>query len=360
MGMAVQGTAAGYRGTFVISWTQTELDGVWGAPPEAMVVGAAWRWQGEAVRVDGPADVLVLTDAVGEAERRRRAARMVRRLMGRAVAGRDIALLPDEDRAPQQGFVLTDGQARYQGAVIEIAGSQARLVMFAGALPPVGVDLWVISRTVETGPGMADPEAAAGVICFTPQTLIRTPGGDRPIDAIRPGDLIQTKDNGPQQVLWTGRRRLSGARLFAMPDLRPIRIRAGAMGEDRPEGDLIVSPGHRMLVQGQGAQALFNTPEVLVAARDLVDGRGIAVESSLREVTYIHLMTEAHQIVWANGLETESFHPANADLDLIDPGQRGALLAIMPELEGDPARYGAYARRNLVAPEAAILRHRAA
>ncbi len=351
---------AGYRGTFVVSWAQTEIDGVWAAPPEALAVGAMWRWTGGAVRVDGPADVLVLEDAKGEAERRRRAARMVRRLMGRAVAERDIALLPDEDRAPQQGFVVTDGRASYAAAVIEVAGSPARLVMFSGAMPPVDADLWVIQRSMESGAGNTDPEAAAGVICFTPNTWVRTPGGPRLIEAIRPGDMISTRDNGPQQVLWTGRRRMSGARLFAMPQLRPIRISAGAMGEDRPEGDLLVSPGHRMLVRGRAAESLFNTAEVLVAARDLVGGRGIAVETDLREVTYIHLMTEAHQIVWANGLETESFHPANADLGMIDPGQRGALLAIMPELETDAARYGAYARRNLTAPEAAILRHAAA
>ncbi len=47
----------GYKGTFVISWAQTELDGARAAPPSALGVGAVWRWWGEAVRVDGPADI---------------------------------------------------------------------------------------------------------------------------------------------------------------------------------------------------------------------------------------------------------------------------------------------------------------
>jgi Hint domain len=349
----------GYGGTFVLSWTQTELDGARGAPFSSLVVGALWRWHGEAVRVDGPTDLLVLRDAQGAAERRRRAARMVRRLMGTAIADRDIALRPDEDREPQQGFILTDGRKTYAASVIEVRGSAARLVMFADQLPPRDADLWVVNRTVDAGLGGPDPESVAGVICFTPGTWLRTPVGPRLIDAIRPGDMIDTKDNGPQQVIWTGRRRMTGARLFAMPHLRPIRIRAGAMGEDRPDSDLLVSPGHRMLVRGRRAMSLFNTDEVLVAARDLVNDRAVCIDSALPEVTYIHLMTEAHQIVWANGLETESFHPANADLKMIDPGQRGALLAMVPELEDDPLRYGPYARRNLSASEAAILRHAA-
>ena len=50
---------------------------------------------------------------------------------------------------------------------------------------------------------------------------------------------------------------MTGARLYAMPHLRPIRFRAGALGQGRPEDDLLVSPQHRMLVQGRcGAGAV--------------------------------------------------------------------------------------------------------
>ena len=56
-------------------------------------------------------------------------------------------------------------------------------------------------------------------------------------------------------------------------------------------------------------QALFNTPEVLVAAGDLANGRTILPDATVREVTYIHLMLANHQVLWANGVETESFHP---------------------------------------------------
>jgi hypothetical protein len=129
------------------------------------------------------------------------------------------------------------------------------------------------------------------------------------------------------------------------------------LGVGRPEDDLLVSPQHRMLIKGAAAQALFNTPEVLVAAEDLLNDGSIMVDHLLREVTYVHILLENHNIVWANGLETESFHPSNTALDTVEESQRAGLLNILPGIEANPHAYGDYARRNISASEAAILRH---
>jgi len=344
----------GFRGTFVISWAQTELDGVAGAALDALSVGAIWRWSGQSVRVDGPQELLLLGDAVGEANLRKRAAVMVRRLMGSAVD--PAAPLPDVEPANDHGFVVTDGKQSFTASLVFSAATSARLLMFLDELPPAETDLWVVRRTVdmaaESGTG-----ASGGVICFTPGTRIQTESGGRRVEELRQGDRVLTKDDGPQDILWIGSRKMTGARLYAMPHLRPIRIRAGALGIDIPDGDLIVSPQHRLLVRGRAAQALFSAPEVLMAAADMINDRSISVDHALREVTYIHLLLERHQIVWANGVETESFHPANTSMETLDPAQRQALLALRPELAADPHRYGDYARRNLSPSEAAILRH---
>jgi len=153
---------------------------------------------------------------------------------------------------------------------------------------------------------------------------------------------------------------MSGARLYAMPGLRPVRLRAGALGVDRPDSELLVSPEHRLLIKGNVARALFNTPEVLVMARDLVNDHSVTIDQALREVTYIHLLLPRHQIVWANGVETESFHPASAALSTLDDGDRKRLLAFNAAFEVEPNLYGAYARRCLNGPEAALLAHEAA
>jgi Hint domain len=330
----------GFRATFVISWTQTVVDGIPAAGPDAVCVGVLWRWTGVATRLDAAAHILRLEAPEGAEDLRKRAARMVRRLVGDLLP--DAKTQADGDPAREQGFVVTDGCHSYLATLI-VSDTGGRLLMFSGAMPPVDRNLWVVR--VAMGPQMARQDE--GVICFTPGTHIATPAGTRLIEELRAGDLIQTKDNGAQRVLWRGQRHINGGRLYAMPHLRPIRFRASAMGVDRPDADLLVSPQHRMLVKGASAQALFNADEVLVRAQDLLNDHSIQVDHVMRCVTYVHVLLERHNIVWANGLECESFHPEGAALD---DAQHNAVRGLV----GD---YGDAARRRLTQAEAAVLRH---
>jgi hypothetical protein len=232
--------------------------------------------------------------------------------------------------------------------------------MFHNELPPKDTDLWVVHHSLENMVSNRDGPASGGVICFTPGTRILTPEGPRLVQELREGDRVSTKDNGDEEIMWIGSRRMTGARLFAMPKLRPIRIRPGALGVDRPDDELLVSPEHRMLIKGAAARALFNTSEVLVSAMDLVNGTSVVVDSMLKEVTYIHLLLPSHQILWANGVETESFHPASASLAALADQDRARLLHQFPQIERNAQTYGGYARRNLSTSEAAILQHEAA
>jgi len=353
----------GFRGTFVISWSQTEIDGLDAAPVQSLSVGAAWAWRGDAVRVDGPSDVLRLDEADGTETLRKRAARMVHRLVGAALE-RDAGPRiwdKDADISPlmDNSFVVTDGGKSYSVTLIEVGGGSQPLLMFLDEMPPRNCDLWIVHHTLgTTGTTDVSPQQS-GVICFTPGTRIHTGEGTCNIEDLREGDLVQTKDNGLQPLRWIAKRRMTGARLFAMPKLRPIRISGSALGFERPDADLLVSPGHRMLVTGTAAQSLFNTAEVLVTAKDLINGSTITVDMQVREITYIHVLLDQHQIVWANGLETESFHPASAALATLDDKDRQRLLAEYPELEYDPHTYGSFARRTLSPSEAAILNHAA-
>ena len=352
----------GYRGTFVISWSQTDIDGLQAAPPSSLCVGAAWSWRGDAVRVDGPSSILQLDRAEGEAQIRKRAARMVRKLVGAAVAQRPVSVDVEADHPmADMSFVVTDGARSYTVTLIEVGGGGRPLLMFLDEMPPRDQDLWIVHHTVDAIEDRHAPSAqATGVICFTPGTRIRTADGSVRVEDLREGDKVQSKDNGLQEIQWIGSRRMSGARLFAMPKLRPIRIRAGAFGLLQPEATVLVSPEHRMLVKGLVAKALFNTPEVLVAARDLVNGDSVVFDTTAREVTYYHLLLPRHEVLFANGLETESFHPANAALSTVGPEDRLRLLALLPQVMDNPHAYGAYARRNLSPSEAAIYLHEAA
>lgn len=350
----------GYRGAFVLSWAQTEVDGLRGAPPDQVECGSAWRWSGVATRVDDPADVLVLTGGE-QAALRRHAARQVGRLLGDP----DLALRDEADGEAEtghlfrSGFDVTDGRALYNATMVDVERAEHPLVLFVGALPPAETDLWVVNTRLEARP-TAEGATPPGVMCFIPGTEIRTPDGARRVEDLRVGDRIQTKDNGPQAIAWIGGQNISGARLQAMPHLRPVRLRAGGLCEGEPDADLFVSPDHRLLLRGRVARTLFSTEEVFVSARDLINDCTVTVDRACREVHYVHLLLERHEVVWANGVECESFHPEGTSLDRLDPEQRAALLAAFPGVIDNPARYGAHARRELTRAEAALLAYGAA
>jgi hypothetical protein len=342
---------SGFRGMFVIPWSATTLDFEPAGPVTSLRPGQCWRWSGEPFRIDGPANILPLGDATGSADLRRRAARSVRRLFPSGPAHAAPPPLADDDHP---SFTVTDGRKVWSPTLIPTGPDRPPLVQFDGHLPPRNTDLWVISAT---GLPALQADPAASVICFTPGTLIRTPAGLIPVEQTTQGTLLQTKDNGPQPVLWTGRCRVSGARLHAMPHLAPIRLRHGALDNAIPDPGLLVSPGHRILLQGIRARALFSADEVLVTAGDLVNDSTILTDRTLKEVTYIHLLLPQHEILFANGVECDSFHPARAGLSTMDAAEQASLLALFPRIATDPHSYGPPARRMLNRSEAAILRH---
>ncbi len=113
------------------------------------------------------------------------------------------------------------------------------------------------------------------VPCFTPGTMILTDHGVIAVEDMQPGYLVETLDNGLQPLRWIGRRDLSIADLIVQPKLQPIQIAAGSLDRGLPERDMMVSPQHRMLIEGAWAEMLFGEPEVLVAATHLTRLPGI-------------------------------------------------------------------------------------
>ncbi len=345
----------GSDGTFLISWAQSEIDGLLAAGVECMDAGSVWRWHGQAVRIDEPRDVLILENREAQADLRRRAASQLRRFLG------DETLLqangpesPEDAPLFRSGFELTDGSARYQATVIQLERGQHPMILFLGQLPPCERDLWVLSCSIGREVAPRDDDALA-TICFVPGTRISTPAGPVPVEQLSQGDMVNTKDDGPQPVHWIGRRRISGGRLAAMPHLRPVRLAANVLSQGEPDQDLLVSPDHRVLVKGPAARCLFNVPEVLVCARDLVNDTTIRVDRTCRSVDYIHLMLNKHQVVWANGIEVDSFHPAGADMINFASEQLSGLVDEFPSIAKDAMSYGDFARRTLTRSEAALL-----
>ncbi len=192
------------------------------------------------------------------------------------------------------------------------------------------------------------------VTCFTPGTLIATPTGAVAIEALTAGDLVMTRDHGPQPIRWLGTKTINGAQLSRDASLYPIRIRAGALGQGLPLTDMMVSRQHRMLLTGPRAELLFGEDEVLVRACHLTHLAGVS-SVLVPEVTYLHLMFDRHEVVVANGAWSESFQPGERGLGGLDQAERCELFKIFPELSDQiPAQFNS-ARVTLKGFEAKVL-----
>ena len=185
-----------------------------------------------------------------------------------------------------------------------------------------------------------------GVVCFVRGTAIMTAEGERMIEELEAGDLILTLDHGYQPIRWIG-----STTVEAKGKLAPIVFEAGAMGNTRR---LKVSPQHRMMLSGWQAELLFDEPEVLVAAKHLVNDSTILREEG-GEVEYFHMLFDTHEIVYAEGAPSESFHPDHVGWGALAEETREEILSLFPELaDGNFGSYGPSARRSLKSTEARI------
>ncbi len=192
----------------------------------------------------------------------------------------------------------------------------------------------VSAGRVQYGPGINPPRAEKlpfsafadsppAIPCFVAGTRILTHRGMLGVEGLRPGDLVQTMDNGYAPVVWAGRRTVCG-----LGSMAPVRFAAGAMGNQR---DLLVSPQHRMLVSGWPSELTTGERETLAAARHLINGRTIR---RLRRptVTYVHILCEDHQVIFAEGAATESLFAGGVALSAFDRQARDEIRRLFPEL----------------------------
>ncbi len=160
----------------------------------------------------------------------------------------------------------------------------------------------------------ADPPPIT--ICFADGTIIDTELGPRPIESLQIGDKVRTVDNGLRPVRWIGKRKLSENDLLQNPNLYPIKIRAGTFQNGLPWSDLIVSPQHRIRLRDWRAEMLYGNGDVLVPAKAFVGQPGVDVFDTWTG-TYFHLLFDQHEMIWSNGLPTESLHPGEIALSAI-------------------------------------------
>ena len=279
-------------------------------------------------------------------------------------AGNDVLTFAEGDNATggdgDDVFVLTDLGEPTNGTITVIGGEGDETIgdtLQLGQLADLST--LVITTPANVGGGMSgyvtlddgtilNFSEIENIICFTPGTRIATPSGARMVEGLKIGDYVVTRDHGLQPIRWIGKRTVPALNRFA-----PVRIRPGVLSG--LETDLLVSPQHRMLFQGYRAELLFGESEVLVAAAHLIDGK-LVTQDAGGDVTYIHIMFDDHEIIYAEGAATESFHPGSVGLSAVTAAAREELFGLFPELRSAPTSYGNTARRCLKKHEAGLIK----
>jgi hypothetical protein len=161
--------------------------------------------------------------------------------------------------------------------------------------------------------------------CFRRGTRILTALGERAVESLTIGDEVMTASGALQRLRWIGQRHYDAAALAERAEMRPVLIRAGALGDHLPRRDLWVSPEHALYVQG-----------ALVPAGLLTNGVSILTDESAASVSYYHLEFDAHQLVFAEGAPAESFVDDDSRA-MFDNAPEYALL--YPDAEKKEARF---------------------
>lgn len=267
-----------------------------------------------------------------------------------------IDVLANDQHPGGTSLLIThiNGQAVVAGSIVTLPSGQQVQLNADGTLTVIGdgtveTATFTYTASVNGTPGLNDVGFVTinSIPCFVAGTMILTPDGERPVETLRPGDLVETQDDGPQPVRWIGQRRIA-----AQGALAPIEIREGTFG---PHRRLLVSPQHRVLVRDSLAELLFGEEEVLIAAKDLVNGHSVLVREG-GQVDYVHILFDKHQLVSSAGLTTESFLPGPQATRMFEAEIIEEIRAIFPELDprtGDG--YSPAARRMLKSFEAQLL-----
>ncbi len=124
-------------------------------------------------------------------------------------------------------------------------------------------------------------------------TIVLTLEGEQPVEALRSGMRIITRDRGA--VALRAMERHEAETGF-------VQIKAGSLGHTRPERDVTLPADQPVLIRDWRAEAVFGAAQALVPAGRLVDGEFIS-DLGLQTHTLYQLHFDALHVIYADGLE---------------------------------------------------------
>jgi len=156
----------------------------------------------------------------------------------------------------------------------------------------------------------AIPLFEAAVSAFARGTLISTPSGEVAIEDLVPGDMVMTLEGNAAPIQWIGATTYMPERM-AKHDrtIHMTRIVADAFGMSRPSSYLMAGPAARILHTPDQLRAAAGTSKMLTPVRSFVDGENVIDVAPPAPVRLFHLCLQHHAVIFAGGLEVETYHP---------------------------------------------------
>ncbi|SFS12848.1 Hint domain-containing protein [Yoonia litorea] len=188
-------------------------------------------------------------------------------------------------------------------------------------------------------------------VCFVKGVLLETPHGSRKVEDLTTDDVLLGRDGNHLPIAWIGR---SSVEMIGFDlENKPVLFSQGCLGPNSPQSELAVSPQHHLVLSGDIVRQIFEADEVLAPAKGLTGLPGVRVMKGKRSVEYYHVMLARHEIITAQGIQTESFYPGPTAVRMLTPAQRASLFAVVPPLKDDPENgYGPTARKKITRREA--------
>lgn len=155
-------------------------------------------------------------------------------------------------------------------------------------------------------------------------------GSQRAVEDLTVGERVLTRDNGMQPIRWIGKRTVQAVGAFA-----PVVISEGVLGNAE---NITVSQQHRMLISDWRAEVMVGSRDVLIQAADLVNDDTIFVRKG-GFVEYTQLVFDQHQILYAEGVPTESLHMSRQILSNLPDDVAAQVLALFPDLPASEPKF---------------------
>ena len=170
------------------------------------------------------------------------------------------------------------------------------------------------------------------MICLTQTAFVSTMGGRRTIGELSVNDMIMTGTGKAEQPKAIMNRVLTGRDLTVQRHLKPILIRAGALGTNLPTHDMMVSPNQRVQVHRDLAPVHVTEEYTFVAAKHLVNNDGV-FEMTTTAADFIHICFPGHTAIAINGLWVECFQPNDTSYGSVGNAQWMEVLELFPDLK---------------------------